>query len=71
MEWCYSTATDGYVRLVVSDVLGNPVATLFEGMAKRGSHEAVWNATAVPSGVYTYQLHTGNGILTRRMVLVR
>jgi len=59
------------VRLVVYDVLGREVARLVEGTLPAGRHEAMFEATQLPSGVYLYRLEAGGFVQTRRMLLLK
>jgi ELWxxDGT repeat protein len=44
------------VRLAVFDLLGREVALLVDGLAEAGNHEAVFDATGLPSGTYIYRM---------------
>jgi hypothetical protein len=59
------------VRLTIYDVLGREVAVLVDGVQAPGQQEVVFDARALPSGVYFYRLHAGSFVQTRRMVLVK
>jgi photosystem II stability/assembly factor-like uncharacterized protein len=64
------------VELVVYDVHGKYVATLFDGPRGAGEQRVRWNGRAddgraVASGVYFCSLRTGAGLVTRKMVLLR
>ena len=55
---------------------GALVLALVDGDRERGAHEVVWrgvDAANIPlaSGLYIYQLDTGQQRLTRKMLLVR
>jgi hypothetical protein len=52
----YVLPSTARVRLVVFNVLGQPVATLVDGVVSGGSHEVVWNASVNPSGIYYYRI---------------
>lgn len=67
----FSTTSESYVRLDVYDVLGRRVATLVDGMMSAGLHQVSWDAVGWSSGVYFARLVTANGMMTRKMVLVR
>ncbi|QQS38298.1 MAG: T9SS type A sorting domain-containing protein [Ignavibacteriales bacterium] len=60
------TVTDAYytspawVTLKVFDILGNEVTTLVNEYKSAGSYEVGFNAAALTSGVYYYQLKVGN-----------
>ncbi|HYE95926.1 MAG TPA: T9SS type A sorting domain-containing protein [Rubricoccaceae bacterium] len=59
------------VRLAVYDVLGREVAVLAEGRHTAGTHEVVFDAAGLPSGVYVYRLEAGAQTLTRTLTLAR
>jgi hypothetical protein len=64
------------VLLRVYDVSGRLVRTLVEGVMDEGTKSVVWNGRnnegrAVNSGVYFYTLQTGEGSITRKLVLLR
>jgi Tol biopolymer transport system component len=61
----------GQVRLSVFDVSGKSVATILEGFTNAGHHEVVWNAIQFPSGVYFYQLESGNMRQVKKMFLLK
>ena len=63
-----ATAVDSRVFL---DVTGRAVAVLAEGVRPAGWHEASWEATGLPSGVYVYRLDTPAQTLTRAMLLLK
>ncbi len=68
-------ATDR-VELVVTNVLGQKVKTLFSGVATPGAHQVQWDGTnqqgkMVSSGVYLYTLKTSKGQLTKKMLFLR
>jgi hypothetical protein len=48
----YTLSTSGQVTLKIFDVLGREVATLVNEVRSEGKHEAVFNASALASGVY-------------------
>jgi hypothetical protein len=60
------------VALNIYDIQGRHVTTLVNSTLSAGSHEVVWNAVDVPSGVYFCALSSGNQTLqTRRMTLLK
>lgn len=64
------------VVLKVFDVLGQTVATLADDRFPAGSHTLHWNGLdadgqPLATGVYFYQLRTGERNLTRRLLLLR
>ncbi|MFH1198041.1 MAG: T9SS type A sorting domain-containing protein [bacterium] len=59
------------VRLVVYDLLGREVATVVNEYKSPGIYKVEFNASNFPSGVYFYQLKSGNFIETKKMVLLK
>ena len=59
------------VRVVVYDVTGRLVARLVDRPMVAGRHEVRFDASALPSGVYLYQVQAGHFTEIRRMVLVK
>ena len=67
----YALADAGPVRLDVFDVWGRRVATLAEGFQTPGTYEVVFEAGNLPSGPYLYRLQADDGIVMRRMLLIK
>jgi hypothetical protein len=67
----FSLPKSGNVELAVYDIAGRKVATLANGTMTAGSHEASFNGSGVPAGVYFYRLAFEGKTLTNRMVVVR
>lgn len=64
------------VSLRVYDVQGRCVATLAHGERAAGAHQVAWQGRddrglAVPSGTYIYRLVTEDGVLVRKMLLMK
>ncbi len=63
------------MQLKVYDVLGNEVATLVNEEKAAGSYELEFqspvNSYQLASGVYYYQLRTGNYLETKKMILIK
>jgi hypothetical protein len=57
--------------LKVFDVLGKEVASLVDEEKPAGTYDLIWNASNLPSGVYFYQLKTGDFINTKKMLLLK
>ncbi|MBK6914589.1 MAG: VCBS repeat-containing protein [Ignavibacteriales bacterium] len=62
---------DILVSLKVFDVLGNEIATLVNEPQRPGSYEVEFNSAKLSSGVYYYQIKSGNFLDTKKMVLIR
>jgi hypothetical protein len=67
----YSIPKDGNASLKIYDMIGNEVATYFEGFIKAGSYNAEIDASGWSSGVYFYRLTTSEFTDTKKMMLVK
>ena len=67
----YSIPNDGNVTLKVYDVLGNEVASLVDEQKQSGSFDVNFNASALSSGVYYYQIKAGEFTSTKKLVLMK
>ncbi|MCI0708240.1 MAG: T9SS type A sorting domain-containing protein [Ignavibacteriae bacterium] len=67
----YSLPVGSKVRLTVYSILGQELATLYEGEKSAGWHTVQWNAVSQPSGVYFVRLQAGSFISTRKVVLLK
>jgi hypothetical protein len=59
------------VELKVFNVLGVEVASLVNEMQMAGNYTAKLDASKLSSGVYFYQLKSGDQMLTRKMMLMK
>ncbi len=57
--------------LKIYDILGNEVATLVDEFKPVGRYEIEFNASALPSGVYFYQLRAGEFVNTKKMIFLK
>jgi len=67
----YQIQVGGFVSLKVYDVLGKEVATLVNGEKSAGSYEIEFDASKLSSGVYFYNLRSGDFTQTNKMVLMK
>ncbi len=72
----FNIPADSKVELRIFNVLGQLVKTLVNDNYTSGEHSVRWDATnevgsKVTSGVYIYQLKSGNLIQNRKMVLIK
>lgn len=67
----YSVPQDAFVSLKVFDVLGREVATLVNEVKNAGAHQATFNASSLPSGVYLYRLEAAGKSLIQKMLLLK
>ena len=61
----------GLVTLEVYDVLGIEIATLVNEVKQPGEYEIEFNSRELTSGIYFYQLKTGNFIQTKKMIIIK
>jgi hypothetical protein len=59
------------VNLTIYDLLGQKVVTLLEEYRQPGVHTVNVDASGLSSGVYFYRLQAGDGVETKRMVLLK
>ncbi|MEN8005743.1 MAG: PKD domain-containing protein [Candidatus Krumholzibacteriota bacterium] len=62
---------EGYTALRVYDARGRLVDTPVDGVLGEGMHAVTWDARGRSSGIYFYQLQTGNLVETRKMMLLK
>jgi len=60
-----------FVAIKVFDVIGNEITILVDEEKPAGSYEVEFNASALPSGVYLYQLKAEEFISTKKMILLK
>lgn len=59
------------VRLAVYDMLGREIAVLLDGSLNSGSHNAVFDANGLASGIYYARLVTDADVQTRQLMLMK
>lgn len=67
----YSIPADGVVTLKVYDLLGKEVATLVNDYKQAGTFDVVFDGSNFASGVYYYQLITGELNATKKLMLTK
>jgi hypothetical protein len=67
----YGIPVNSFVTLKIYDAIGREVETLVKGKFNAGFHQAEWNASNYPSGVYYYRLVAGEYSETKKMALVK
>jgi len=59
------------VTVDIFTIDGRYVDTIFNKLVGTGYHEATFDATNYPSGIYLYRLNTTTGSITKRMTLIK
>lgn len=67
----YQLPKTGHIVMNVNDLHGKLVATLYDGEQSAGTHQVMWNAGNVPSGIYWISLSNGKFAKTQKTVLLR
>ncbi|MGH2567309.1 MAG: Kelch repeat-containing protein [Bacteroidota bacterium] len=67
----FGIADLGFVTLKVYDLLGREVTTLVNETLSPGVHRRTWDASAFPSGVYSYRLQSADFVQTRTMLFLK
>jgi len=69
----WQLAIGGHVTLKIYDVLGNEVATLVNEYKSKGVHQSLFSTknNDVVSGIYFYQLQSGDFIQTKKMIFLK
>jgi len=67
----YSIPQHSNVTIKVYDILGNEVATLVNEEKPVGSYEVTFDASALTSGIYFYQLQAGIFNETKKMIVLK
>ena len=57
--------------LKLFDVIGSEIRTLVEEEKLAGIYQVELDASALPSGVYFYQLKAGSFVETKKMILLK
>jgi len=67
----YQLTITSKMSLKVYDLLGQEIATLFEGVRQPGTYEATFNGGKLASGVYFYRLQTTQFSLKTKMLIIK
>ena len=67
----FSILEDGRVSLKIYNLLGQAVATLIDKEMTAGAYEVVFDAQALPSGIYLYRMQAAEFSQVRRLTLVK
>jgi hypothetical protein len=67
----FQTPSIAAVSLEVFDLTGKKVSTLINKMLPSGTHQAEFDGSLLPGGMYFYQLKVGESSTTRKMILIK
>jgi hypothetical protein len=67
----YSISKNGYVILAVYNILGQKVATLYEGYQNAGYYKVDFDASKLTSGVYIYQIKANEFVSSKKLILIK
>jgi len=67
----YEIKDAGNVTLKVYDILGKEINIIINSYQKPGQYSVSFNCGFLPSGIYIYQLNSGNKISTKKMLLLK
>lgn len=67
----YSILQSGRVNLTIYDLMGSEVKTLIDRYQEAGSYDVMFQAENLASGIYFYQLLSGNFIATKKLILMK
>lgn len=72
----FTLAKEGDVCIEILDLLGNSVVTLLDQTIQAGSHSVSWDGRdrsgrRLSGGIYLYTLKTGEGMQSKRLILIR
>ena len=72
----YAVSQPGHVKLAIYNALGHEVRTLVNTYQQAGFHRIAWDGRsargeAVGSGIYLLRLQSADGVVVRKMIVVR
>ncbi len=67
----YSIPKISHITLKVYNLLGQEVATLFDGARQTGNYTATFNGRELSSGIYFYRMNTDNFVETKKSLLLK
>ena len=67
----YQIPQKSFVTIKVYDALGNGIQTLVNEEKSADNYEVGFDGTGFSSGIYFYQIKTGNYVATKKMVLLK
>ena len=70
-EKMHSITQITHIKMVVYDILGRLVSTIYEGDLTPGTYEINWNPGSIASGIYLYRLVTDQNVSVKKMVYLK
>jgi hypothetical protein len=67
----YSIPESGYLSLKIFNLLGEEVATLFEGVQQAGSYITSFDGSGLAGGVYLYRMEANSFVQARKFILLK
>ncbi len=67
----YTVGQTGYLSLAVYNILGQKVATLFEGVQQAGEHRVRFDGSALANGVYFCRLKAAGFVAVTKLMLLK
>lgn len=67
----YALPNSSEVRIVIYNLLGQEMLTVFKGKQPAGTYKVSFKAIEIPSGMYMYRLETNDKTLTRKMLVMK
>jgi hypothetical protein len=67
----FAIPKDGFVKMIIYDVLGNEVKTLINEFKQAGVYTVNFDASALSSGVYFYKIESGTFVDTKKMLMIK
>jgi hypothetical protein len=67
----FNLPEEDFVSLKVFNSIGQEVTLLYSGVLQAGSHQIVFDASKLSSGIYFYQIQTQSFTSTKKMILMK
>jgi hypothetical protein len=66
----FTLGTPAHAELYVTNIAGQRIANLFNGVAEAGQHDLMFDGSRLPNGVYYLNLESDLGIVRRAMTIL-
>ena len=67
----YQLGNDGFISLKVFNSFGEEVAVVIDDYQSARNYKITFNGNDLPSGIYVYQLISGNYFESKKMLLMK